>query len=334
MGYNVYEDSGYMKKVELHVHLDGSVRVSTVSELLNLDVNYALDNMVVKDVNPDLASYLTKFDLPIKVMQTKENLKRIACELAQDLKLDDVIYAEVRFAPQKHVLKGLSLDEVVDAVLAGFKAVSGIKINVILCMMRGDSFDKNKEVIYLCKRYLDKGVVGLDLAGDEKNYKTKDYKALFDIANKENIPFTIHAGEADGAKSVLDAICFGAKRIGHGIRVLEDEAVLKKVIDNNVTLEVCPTSNVQTKAVNSYKEHPVKKLYDKNVLVTINTDNNTVSNLTLSKEYVRLRKYFNFTDADFLRFNINAVNASFISEEEKEKYVKIIRESYDESIRS
>ena len=309
MGYNVYEDSGYMKKVELHVHLDGSVRVSTVSELLNLDVNYALDNMVVKDVNPDLASYLTKFDLPIKVMQTKENLKRIACELAQDLKLDDVIYAEVRFAPQKHVLKGLSLDEVVDAVLEGFKAVSGIKINVILCMMRGD------------------------LAGDEKNYKTKDYKALFDIANKENIPFTIHAGEADGAKSVLDAINFGAKRIGHGIRVLEDEAVLKKVIDNNVTLEVCPTSNVQTKAVSSYKEHPVKKLYDKNVLVTINTDNNTVSNVTLSKEYVMLRKYFNFTDADFLRFNINAVNASFITEEEKQRYVKIIKESYDESIR-
>ena len=321
-----------MKKVELHIHLDGSLRPSTVAEILNISEEEAKEKMIVKNNNQDLTEYLTKFDLPIKVMQTKENLKRVAKELAEDLKLDDVIYAEVRFAPQKHTLKGLSLDDVITSVLEGFKSANKIKINLILCMMRGDSFEKNKEVIELCKKYLNKGVVALDLAGDEKNYKTKNYKSLFEIANKENIPFTIHAGEADEPQSVLDAINFGAKRIGHGIRSIEDEVVLKKIIDNNIALEVCPTSNVQTKVVNTYANHPVKKLYDKNVLVTINTDNNTVSNLTLSKEYVKLRKYFNFTDEDFLKFNINAIKASFISDIEKEKYIDILKENYDESL--
>lgn len=321
-----------MKKIELHIHLDGSLRPSTVAEILNISEEEAKEKMIVKNNNQDLTEYLTKFDLPIKVMQTKENLKRVAKELAEDLKLDDVIYAEVRFAPQKHTLKGLSLDDVITSVLEGFKSANKIKINLILCIMRGDSFEKNKEVIELCKKYLNKGVVALDLAGDEKNYKTKNYKSLFEIANKENIPFTIHAGEADGPQSVLDAIDFGAKRIGHGIKSIEDEFVLKKIIDNNIALEVCPTSNVQTKVVNTYANHPVKKLYDKNVLVTINTDNNTVSNLTLSKEYVRLRKYFNFTDEDFLKFNINAIKASFISDIEKEKYIDILKENYDESL--
>lgn len=321
-----------MKKVELHIHLDGSLRPSTVAELLKISEEEATNKMIVKNSNQDLTEYLSKFDLPIKAMQTNENLKRVALELAYDLKLDDVIYAEVRFAPQKHTLNGLSLDDVITSVLEGFKSANKIKINLILCMMRGDSFQKNKEVIKICKKYLNKGVVALDLAGDEKKYETKDYKSLFDIANKENIPFTIHAGEADGPKSVLDAINFGAKRIGHGIRAIEDEAILKKIIDNNITLEVCPTSNVQTKVVDTYNNHPIKKLHDKNVLVTINTDNNTVSNVTLSKEYDLLKENFKFDKKDFLKFNINAIKASFISDIEKEKYIDILKEDYDESL--
>lgn len=317
-----------MKKVELHVHLDGSVRPSTVAEILKLDINYVKENMIVKNNNQDLTEYLTKFDLPIKVMQTKENLKRIAKELAEDLKNDGIIYAEVRFAPQKHTLNGLSLDDAVLSVVEGLKSVKDIKTSVILCMMRGCSFEENKQVIEVCKKYLKKGVVALDLAGDEKNYKTKDYKSLFDIANKENIPFTIHAGEADGYQSVKDALLFGAKRIGHGIRVVENDAILKKIIDNNITLEICPVSNVQTKAVSSYKAHPIKKLYEKGVLITINTDNNTVSNVTLSKECELLKENFGFTKKDFYTFNKNAVNASFIEDDEKNELIKELKDDY------
>lgn len=322
-----------MKKIELHVHLDGSVRPSTVSEILNLDLNYVKKNMVVESDNEDLSCYLTKFDLPVRAMQTKDNLKRVAKELAIDLKNDDVIYAEVRFAPQKHTLNGLSLNDVVLSVLEGLKSVNGIKINLILCMMRGDSFNKNKDVIDVCQKYLGSGVVALDLAGDEKRFKTKDYKALFAIAKEKEVPFTIHAGEADNYRSVKDAIGFGAKRIGHGINITENDDVINEVIKNKVTLEICLTSNVQTKSVKSYVDHPIKKLYEKGVLITINTDNNTVSDITLSKEYELLEKYFNFTKKDFYNFNKNAVNASFISNEEKEELINELREDFEKNLK-
>ena len=322
-----------MKKIELHVHLDGSVRPSTVSEILNLDLNYVKKNMVVESDNEDLSCYLTKFDLPVRAMQTKDNLKRVAKELAIDLKNDDVIYAEVRFAPQKHTLNGLSLNDVVLSVLEGLKSVNGIKINLILCMMRGDNFNKNKDVIDVCQKYLGSGVVALDLAGDEKHFKTKDYKALFDIAKQKEVPFTIHAGEADNYQSVKDAIGFGAKRIGHGINITENDDVINEVIKNKVTLEICLTSNVQTKSVKSYVDHPIKKLYEKGVLITINTDNNTVSDITLSKEYELLEKYFNFTKKDFYNFNKNAVNASFISNEEKEELINELREDFEKKLK-
>ena len=313
-----------MKKVELHVHLDGSVRPSTVSEILDISLEDAKKEMIVSKNNQNLSEYLTKFSLPLKVMQTKENLKRISKELALDLKKDEVIYAEVRFAPYFHTKEGLSYDEVVTSILEGIKEVTGIKINLILCMMRGVDFKYNLETINCAKRFLNNGVVALDLAGDEHNYETKEYEELFEIAKKENIPFTIHAGEADGRDSILSAIDFGTTRLGHGIICLEDRNTIKKIKDNKITLEICPTSNIQTKVFNSFKEYPIKKLLKENILITINTDNRTVSNTTLNKEYDILHKYFNLTNEDFLNFNINALNASFISEEEKEQYKNIL----------
>lgn len=313
-----------MKKVELHLHLDGSVRESTVAELLNVKLEDIKDKLHVSSYNADLPEYLSKFDIPIKVMQSKENLSRIAMELGEDLARDDVIYAEVRFAPMLHTKEGLTYDDVVLSVLEGFKSCN-IKINVILCMMRGASYIDNLKTIEIAEKYLNKGVVALDLAGDEKHFKTKDYEKLFKVAKEKNIPFTIHAGEACDASSVLDAIDFGAKRIGHGIRIIDDNDAIDEVIKKNVTLEVCPTSNLQTKAIDSYKNHPIKKLYEKGVLITVSTDNNTVSNVTLSKEYEHLKSCFNFTDKDFLTFNINAINAAFISDLEKKKYIKILK---------
>ena len=313
-----------MKKIELHVHLDGSVRPKTVSELFNYDIKDVKNKMMVTSDTKDLTEYLTKFDLPIKAMQTKDNLKRIARELALDLKDDDVIYAEVRFAPILHTKEGLSLDEVVSSVLEGIKSVNEIKVNLILCMMRGFSYEDNLKTIMVTKKFLNKGVVGLDLAGDEKKYQTINYKDLFMIAKDNNIPFTIHAGEADTSKSVLDAINFGAKRIGHGIAIVNDEKILNLVKEKNVFLEVCPTSNVDTKAVLSYEKHPIKDLFLKGVKVTVNTDDRTVSNITLSKEYEKLKEYFNFSDEEFLQMNLNAISSSFMNEDEKTRYTKMI----------
>lgn len=313
-----------MKKIELHVHLDGSVRPKTVSELLNYDIKDVKNKMMVTSDTKDLTEYLTKFDLPIKAMQTKDNLKRIARELALDLKDDDVIYAEVRFAPILHTKEGLSLDEVVSSVLEGIKSVNEIKVNLILCMMRGFSYEDNLKTIMVTKKFLNKGVVGLDLAGDEKKYQTINYKDLFMIAKDNNIPFTIHAGEADTSKSVLDAINFDAKRIGHGISIINDDKVLNKVKEKNISLEVCPTSNVDTKAVLSYEKHPIKDLFLKGVKVTVNTDDRTVSNITLSKEYEKLKEYFNFSDEEFLQMNLNAISSSFMNEDEKTRYTKMI----------
>lgn len=305
-----------LKKIELHLHLDGSVRVSTAEELLQKN-NLKKDMTISNDTN-SLTDYLTKFDLPIKLMQTKENLTRISKELIEDLINDNVIYAEIRFAPNLHIRKGLVLDDVIDSVLEGIKHDS-IKTNLILCMMRGASYEENKKIIDLAKKYLNKGVCAIDLAGDEKKYPTCLYGELFKYAKELNIPFTIHAGEAGTTKDIEDAIHYGATRIGHGIKAIENEDIINKLVKNNIALEICPTSNVQTCNVETYSLHPIKKLKDKNVLVTINTDNRTVSNVTLNEEYQLLKQNFHFTTKDFEEMNINAVKTSFLNQEEKEK---------------
>lgn len=310
-------------KVELHLHLDGSIRIDTACELSGLNKSKVKKMLVAKQKCQNLADYLQKFDLPNQLMQSQENLTRIAKELVEDLKKDNVIYAEVRFALLLHMKKGLTEEEVVEAVLLGLKD-EDLQVNLILCMMRQFSFEDNLKTIELASKYLNKGVVALDLAGDEASYKTADFKKLFEIINKKGLPFTIHAGEADGKNSLLSAIEFGAKRIGHGVRCIEDEEVLDLIYQNNITLEVCPTSNIQTNTFKNYQAHPIKKLYDSGLMVTVNTDNRTVSNITLTEEYAKLIKYFSFNIEDFKKMNVNAIKNAFISNDLKDKYQSII----------
>lgn len=310
-------------KVELHLHLDGSVRLDTASMLTGKSIEEVRSLMIAKEKCHDLNEYLTKFNLANEIMQSQENLTRIAKELVEDLKNDNVIYAEVRFAPLLHTKKGLTGEEVIEAVLLGLKD-EDLKVNLILCMMRQFSFEDNLKTIELAIKYLDKGVVAIDLAGAEALYPTANFERLFQIAKDKNIPFTIHAGEADGKDSILSAINFKTKRIGHGVRCIEDKETLDMINKNNITLEVCPTSNIQTDIFENYHDHPIRKLYDMNILVTINVDNMTVSNIDLTQEYEKLVKNFNFTLKDFKKMNINAINASFLKEELKEKYRKII----------
>lgn len=319
------EDIKKMPKVELHLHLDGSVGLETASKLSGLSLDAVGEKMVAADKCKDLNEYLTKFDFPLSLMQTKENLKLIARELALSLHKQNVIYAEVRFAPSFHTKNGLTEAEVVEAVMSGMKEVS-IKINLILCLMRGASFEENLKTVETAKLYLNKGVGGVDLAGAEAIYPTSEYALLFKKVREENIPFTIHAGEASGIQSIEAALDFGAKRIGHGIRCLESENLLKRIIDNNILLEVCPTSNVQTNAVLGYEEHPILRLYKMGVHLCINTDNVTVSNVSLTDEYVKLYQTFNFGLDDFKQMNIYALKQAFISEAEKVYYIKKIQQ--------
>ena len=312
-----------MKKVELHLHLDGSVRPTTISELLNISIEEARKLSSVSLKENSLKDYLEKFDIPLKIMQTKENLMRISKELALDLLKDNVIYAEIRFAPNKHLENGLTLDEVITSILKGLKEVP-IKTNLILCMMRGDSYAKNVEIIKYAKKYLGKGVVGIDLAGNEAAYPVNNYQELFAIARKENIPFTIHAGEGDGALSIINAINLGAKRIGHGVRAIESTEALNLLKEKDITLEVCPKSNLDTKMYNKLESHPIKKLLDKGVKVTINTDNRTVSNITLEETYKELKETFHFSKEDFINMNKRAIECAFISEKEKQELLNLL----------
>ena len=312
-----------MKKVELHLHLDGSIRPSTISEILNINLEEAKKLSTIETKCASLKEYLTKFDIPLKIMQTKENLERVAFELAQDLQKDDVIYAEIRFAPNKHLKSGLTLDEVVTAILKGLSQVP-IKTNLILCMMRGDSYEQNLKVIKLAKKYLNHGVVAIDLAGSEASYPVNLYQELFEIAQKENIPFTIHAGEADEPLSVINAINLGVKRIGHGVRAIESEKALKLIKEKNITLEVCPKSNLDTNMYEKLSNHPIKKLYDMGLLVTINTDNRTVSNTNLTKSYQDLQEVFSFTKQDFLKMNENALQSAFLNQAEIEELLALL----------
>lgn len=305
-----------LKKVELHLHLDGSVRPETIKELSNSNEDLK-DKMSVSPDCSDLKEYLEKFDLPIKYMQTKENLIRISKELIEDLKKDNVIYAEIRFAPQKHRKLGLSLEEVVVAVLTGLFNKE-IKTKLILCMMRGDNTKNNLEVINVARKYN----LPLDLAGNEKDYPNELYKELFDLINMYGLDFTIHSGEARGKESIISAINMGTKRIGHGINIENDYDLIKLIRDKDILLEICPTSNLNTKVVNNIKDHPIYNIYKNHIKISINTDNRTVSNISLNDEYKLLIDNFNFTIDDFIKINIDSINHSFLSENEKKELIE------------
>lgn len=316
-----------MPKIELHLHLDGSIRPSTISEINNIPLDIAKKLLIIDSTTTNLTEYLKKFDIPVEFLKSKKNLIRVCHELKEDLIKDNVIYAEIRFCPLLHTNDTLDVDTIISTVINEFKS-DKIKINIILCMMRHFNEIDNILVINKTLQYLSNGVCGIDLAGDEKNYPNEMFKEIFNLINIKKIPFTIHSGEASDYNSVNSAISYGAKRIGHGVRALENDQCINNLIFNNVTLELCPTSNIDTKIYDNYSKHPIKKLIEKGVLTTINTDNMTVSNISLSQEYEKLNFFFNFDDNMFKKCNVNSINASFMNKDEKEKYMNIINSYY------
>ena len=307
-----------LPKVELHLHLDGAVSIDLASKLTNISMEELKEKMIAKDKCHNLSEYLTKFDFPCSIMQTKDNLTLISKDLVDRLAKQNVIYAEIRFAPMFHTNKGLTYEEVVEAVLKGLQSNPNIKTNLILCMMRGLPKENNLKTIKVAEKYLNKGVCALDLAGAEDKYKIDDYLELFEIAKSKHIPFICHAGENGNADEVRKAINIGAKRIGHGIHAIESEEVLNLIKEKDILLEACPTSNVQTNSIDKYENHPIEELYKLGIPLSINTDNSTVSNVSLTEEYLKLSNYFNFTIDDYKKMNINSIKHSFLTKEEKE----------------
>ena len=316
-------DTKNMPKVELHLHLDGSLNIDDIKQKYDLNDLDVKEKMIADEKCRNLNDYLTKFDFPISILQKKAELRDNTIHLFNMLKEQNVIYAEVRFAPQFHTKDGLTQDEVVDTVINAMKEVD-IRAQLILCVMRGnDNKEENIESVNVAKKYIGKGVCAVDLAGAEAIFKTSEFEELFNYVKESGIPFIIHAGEADGPESVKDALSYGAKRIGHGVRAIEDDQLLQYIKDNNITLEVCPTSNIQTCICSDYESHPIFKLYDYGIKTTINTDNMTVSNTTLENEYNRLIETGKMSINDIIAMNLNSIDAAFIDDNEKAKLKQI-----------
>lgn len=311
--------------IELHLHLDGSLRPATVMELADRqgielptrDLEALThEYLEVPEDCVDLVACLKRFDLPIKVLGTPEAIRRAARELTEDLAGEGYEYAEIRFAPQYARFTGYAQEEFVEAARDGMReALAGnasMKAALILCCMRGDdNREENQETIRLTARYLDGGICAADLAGAESLFPTERFADVFALARKLDVPYTIHAGEAAGPDSVRAALAMGPSRLGHGVRAIEDPALVKELAQRRIALEVNYTSNVQSKSFADAADHPFRRLFDAGVHVTVNTDNRTVSGITLAEEIRRIRQRFGFTEQEIAVMQKYAREAAF-----------------------
>lgn len=305
--------------LDLHVHLDGSISLDSykkLSEIQGMKVELSDDELTkklkVQEGCKDLNEYLDKFEFPLKVLQTKETIQESVKRLIDEQTAGGVMYSEIRFAPQLHTKLGLTQEEVVEAAIVGLKKSDMKMHKLILCCMRGDSNkEANLRTLEVAKKYLNKGVAGVDLAGAEGLFPTVNFKDIFEKAVEYGIPLTVHAGEADGAESVDCAVKYGASRIGHGVRSRENDNVLQKLIEDKIPLEMCPTSNLNTKVFNDISQYPLVDMYKKGVKVTVNTDNMTVSDTNIKKELKLLVHTFNIDDIMLKDILFNGVEASF-----------------------
>lgn len=318
-----------LPKAELHCHLDGSIRPETILELAQ-EENIYLPTTDLEEFKKlvqvpsdcsSLKEYLEKFSLPILVMQKSGNIKRITKELIEDCKKDGVNYIEIRFAPLLHTEHGLTFEEIVESVLNGMEEgykEFGVRSNLILCCMRHMSPSSAAEVIEKGRKYLDHGVVAVDLAGNEHDFPPEIFEEPFALAKEYGYHITIHAGETGIPENIINSIdILNAERIGHGVYAFANKDIYNQLKEKNIPLELCPTSNIHTQVVSEYKDHPFNDYYENGIYVTFSTDNRTVSNTTMSEEAEHLRNAFNYSDEDYINFYKKTIEASFASEEIK-----------------
>jgi adenosine deaminase len=321
-----------LPKAELHCHLDGSVRPSTLIELGREyavpmpadDADALREFMIVRNAH-NLEEYLAKFTVTLSVMQTAEALERIAYELAEDAAADGVRYIEIRYAPVLNTQRGLDIGEVVEAPLRGLargERDHGIVARLIVCALRNLSPDVSLELAQLAVAYKGRGVVGFDLAGGEKGHPASGHARAFHHARQHDLPCTCHAGEGDGADSVRQAVhdC-GASRIGHATHLIDDASLTDYVNDRRIALEICLTSNVQTHATSSYETHPLRAYFDRGMNVVLNTDNRLMSGVTLTDEYEAAVKHLDFNFDELSTIALNGFSSAFLPLKDREALI-------------
>lgn len=316
------------KYIDLHAHLDGAITVDILkklAELQNLPLPASDDRDLEKMISlppdsVDLNDFLKCFELPVRYLQTETGICEAVRLVLESMAEDGVIYAEIRFAPQLSTEKGLTQRDVIRAAVEGLREAP-IPANLILCCMRGASVEKNLETVELAREFLvdDGGVTALDLAGAEGLFPTEDYRELFAKARDYGIPFTLHAGEAAGPESVRCAIEMGAVRIGHGIRAAQDPDVMRLIREKNITLEMAPTSNRQTHAVEDMADYPIRTFLENGIKVTINTDDPAIERTTLSEEFCYVEVTFGITPDEEKNMLVNAAEAAFASPARREE---------------
>ena len=324
-------------KVELHLHLDGAIPAATMWELgRSLGIEMPAESFdgfrawlkATADCR-DVNEYLKRFELPLAMLQDEDNLAFVTEKLIDELSSMNYGYAEIRFAPQLHTRDAMSQRDAVESVLRGRKTAlekhPEIDVGILLCAMSIGpetlNMDENLMTVKLVSEYLGKGVVGLDLAGAEGIVPLNNFHPVFDLARELNVPFTCHAGDSQGPDTVLDALNFGSKRIGHGHHIFDAPELWERAIRDNVTLEICPTSNIQCRTQPSYEKHPAKQLFDAGIRTTISTDNMTLAAVTLDDEYKHCLDEMGFDYNDLIKMNIYAAEASFMPEQNKKSLI-------------
>ena len=331
-----------LPKVELHCHLDGSLRPESILDLAlkdkvklpSLDLDELTSYLKIGKKRGSLVDYIERFDITLSVMQTPESLTRFAYELIEDVAKENVRYIEVRYSPILHQEKGMTLDMAIKSVKKGLKKGEkkfGVKSGIIVCGIRHISPEASLTLAELAVRFKNRGVVGFDLAGVEENFPAKEHREAFYLIRNNNINATIHAGEAFGPSSIHQAIhqC-GANRIGHGTRLKDDKDLMNYINDHRIPLEVCLTSNWHTKSVRSLKFHPFKYYYDQGIRVTLNTDNRLMSDTTLTNEFMIAHQVFDFKLHDFREITITAIKSAFLPHNERRKMIKSIAEEFEQ----
>lgn len=324
--------------IDLHLHLDGAITPASAKKLAALQsiplppTDAELEQLL--HVAPDchsLNDFLKRFDFPCSLLMSYEGIRMAVVNLLAEVKAQGVMYAEIRFAPQKSVGKGLSQEQAILAAIEGIRA-SEIDANLIVCCMREkDNLTENLLSVELAAKYLGKGVCAADLAGAEALFPAKDYEEIFRYAQRLGVPYTIHAGEADGPESVRAALQLGASRIGHGVRAAEDDDLIKLLAETRVPLELCPTSNLCTEVFSDIREYPLRKLMDAGVNITINTDDPGIEDTTLPREYQLLIDAFKLTEQEVKALLIHSAKAAFASDALKEKLLNAIEAEFAKS---
>lgn len=327
MDFNTYP------KVELHLHLDCSLSYNVVHRINPSITEEAYRHDFIAPAKcTNLADFLTRAPQAIALMQTEEQLRLVVFDLFEQLQRDHLLYAEIRFAPLLHTDRNLSPEKVVEIVEGATSQActsTSLEARLILCTLRHFSTEQSLQTAKLVERFRGTRVAALDLAGNEAGFPLAPHIPAYQYAADRNLPRTAHAGEAGGPQSVWETLrSLHPSRIGHGVRSIEDPALLEYLRNEHIHLEVCPTSNLQTNIYDTFTDHPINGLYEFGLSVSVNTDARTITDITLSEEYEKLHRFFAWDTQHFLRCNLEAIRASFLPESTRQRLAAQLQERY------